>query len=97
VSRPSEGGTVSEVEDQRGDGEIGTCHVCGRTFPTQEELSKHPMDDHDGELLVDPGSDEQGKHQAPSVPTPSGGTNPVPDDSTSGEDGSGAGHGGITS
>ncbi len=55
------------------------------------------MDDHDGEMLVDSGSDEQGKHQAPSVPTPSGGTDPVPEDSTSGEDGSGAGHGGITS
>ncbi len=87
---------MSEVEDQRGDGEIGTCHVCGRTFPTQEELSKHLMDDHDGELLVDPDSDEQGKHEAPSVSAPSDGTNQVPD-STSGEDGSGTSHGGITS
>ena len=88
---------MSEVEDQRGDGEIGTCHVCARTFPTQEELSKHLMDDHDGELLVDPDGDEQGKHQAPGVPTRSGGTDPVREDSTSGEDGSGAGRGGVTS
>ena len=42
---------VSERENQRGDGEIGTCHVCGRIFSTQEELSKHLMDDHDGEIL----------------------------------------------
>jgi len=44
---------VSERDVQRGDGEIGTCHVCGRTFSTQEELSKHLMDDHDGEMLGD--------------------------------------------
>ncbi len=42
---------MTERTEQRGDGEIGTCHVCGRTFATQEELSAHLMDDHDGELL----------------------------------------------
>ena len=44
---------MTERDEQRGDGEIGTCHVCGRTFPTQEELSKHLMDDHEGEILVE--------------------------------------------
>ena len=86
VGRSYEGGTVSEVQDQRGDGEIGVCHVCGQTFPTQEELSKHLMDDHDGELLAGSDTDE-----------PSGSTDRVDDDSSSGEDGSGAGHGGVTS
>ncbi len=31
-----------------GDGEIGTCHVCGATFATQEELSKHLIDANEG-------------------------------------------------
>jgi hypothetical protein len=39
---------VSERATQRGDGEIGTCHVCGATFATQEELSKHLIDVNDG-------------------------------------------------
>jgi hypothetical protein len=39
---------VSERTTQRGDGEIGTCHVCGATFATQEELSKHLFDANDG-------------------------------------------------
>jgi hypothetical protein len=39
---------VSERTTQRGDGEIGTCHVCGATFATQEELSKHLIDAADG-------------------------------------------------
>ncbi len=38
---------MSEVDEQRGDAEVGTCHVCRRTFETQEELSKHLMDEHD--------------------------------------------------
>jgi hypothetical protein len=38
---------VSEVERQGGDPEVDTCHVCGRTFATQEELSKHLLDDHE--------------------------------------------------
>jgi hypothetical protein len=39
---------MSEREKQRGDPEVGTCHVCGETFPTQEELSKHLIDTHGG-------------------------------------------------
>jgi hypothetical protein len=39
---------VSERTTQRGEGEIGTCHVCGATFATQEELSKHLIDADDG-------------------------------------------------
>ena len=42
---------MSERFHQGGDPEIGTCHVCGRTFPTQEELSQHLMDDHEDETL----------------------------------------------
>jgi Zinc finger, C2H2 type len=44
---------MSERTDQSGDHEIGTCHVCGRTFPTQEELSRHLMDEHESEKLDD--------------------------------------------
>ena len=45
---------MSEREMQQGDAELGRCHVCGRTYPTQEELAKHLMDDHDeGETLGD--------------------------------------------
>lgn len=39
---------MSERETQRGDAEVGECHVCGETFPTQEELSKHLIDAHEG-------------------------------------------------
>jgi len=42
---------MSEMETQSGDGETGRCHVCGQTFPTQEELSKHLMDVHEGQEL----------------------------------------------
>lgn len=44
---------MTEMDAQRGDGEVGTCHICDREFPTQEELSKHLMDDHDAETLAD--------------------------------------------
>jgi hypothetical protein len=39
---------MSERETRRGDPEVGVCHVCGETFPTQEELSKHLIDAHEG-------------------------------------------------
>jgi hypothetical protein len=46
---------VSE-RTQHGDGEIDTCHVCGATFATQEELSKHLIDAHDGLGRMGPGA-----------------------------------------
>ena len=42
---------MSEVDEQRGDSEIGKCHVCGSEFLSQEELSKHLMDVHGEDLL----------------------------------------------
>lgn len=50
---------MSEREDQSGDDEIGTCHICGRTFSTQEELSKHLMDEHAGERLPEGSGDSR--------------------------------------
>jgi hypothetical protein len=44
---------MSEVDEQRGDSEIGKCHVCGSEFSSQEELSKHLMDVHGEDLLPD--------------------------------------------
>jgi hypothetical protein len=32
---------MSERTEQRGDPEIGVCHVCGQTFETQLALSEH--------------------------------------------------------
>jgi hypothetical protein len=62
---------MSERETQGGDDELGRCHICGRTFSTQEELSHHLMDEHEErETLGDPrhvdettgssGNDEEG-------------------------------------
>jgi hypothetical protein len=45
---------MSEIDEQRGGGEVGRCHVCGREFASQEDLSQHLMDAHDEELLPDP-------------------------------------------
>jgi hypothetical protein len=42
---------MTERTEQRGDHEVGTCHICGVTFPTQQQLAGHLMDDHDGEIL----------------------------------------------
>jgi len=50
---------TSEREEQSGDKEIGTCHICGRTFSTQEELSKHLMDEHAGERLPEGSGDSR--------------------------------------
>jgi hypothetical protein len=46
---------MSEIDEQRGDGEVGRCHVCGSEFASQEDLSKHLMDAHDEDLLPDAG------------------------------------------
>jgi hypothetical protein len=48
---------MGEADEQRGDSEIGTCHVCGSEFPSQEDLSKHLMDAHQEDLLPQ-GEDE---------------------------------------
>ena len=45
--------SVSERKKQSGDGELGTCHVCGATFPTQEELADHLREGHEGQDLGD--------------------------------------------
>lgn len=42
---------MTEVDEQRGDREIGTCHVCGSEFSSQEDLSKHLMDVHGEDSL----------------------------------------------
>lgn len=44
---------MSEVDQQGGDPELGTCHVCGETFPSQAELSKHLLEAHEEEPGVD--------------------------------------------
>ena len=36
---------MNERTGQRGDPEVGVCHVCGQSFDTQEELSEHLMED----------------------------------------------------
>jgi hypothetical protein len=43
---------MTERDEQEGAEEIGTCHICGKTFPTQEEMSRHMMDAHEGEGLA---------------------------------------------
>jgi hypothetical protein len=50
---------MSEIEDQQGDRETGTCHICEQEFPTQEELSKHLMDAHTDEGLSDASDEPQ--------------------------------------
>ena len=48
---------MTEVDEQRGDSEVGTCHLCGSEFSSQEELSKHLMDVHEQDVL--PGSRDE--------------------------------------
>jgi hypothetical protein len=43
---------VSERERQGGAEETGVCHVCGEAFDTQEELSKHLLDEHGEDVLT---------------------------------------------
>jgi hypothetical protein len=38
--------TMSERENQGGDGEIAVCHVCGKKYASQELLSEHLMEEH---------------------------------------------------
>lgn len=42
---------MTERTEQRGDPEIGVCHVCGQEFDTQLALSKHLMDVHEEDVL----------------------------------------------
>jgi hypothetical protein len=49
---------VSERETQTGDGEVGTCHICGQTFSFQEELSKHLIEEHGDEGLASEEEDD---------------------------------------
>jgi hypothetical protein len=42
---------MAERENQGGDEETGVCHVCGRTFPSQEELSRHLLAEHGEDQL----------------------------------------------
>jgi hypothetical protein len=42
---------MGEADEQRGNSEIGTCHVCGEEFASQEDLSKHLMEAHQEELF----------------------------------------------
>lgn len=49
---------MTERDEQAGDEEIATCHMCGRTFPTQVELSQHLIDSHDDDGLPEPGATE---------------------------------------
>jgi hypothetical protein len=51
---------VSEREAQDGDGELARCHICEQTFPTQEELSKHLMDEHAEEATLGDRREAQG-------------------------------------
>jgi hypothetical protein len=42
---------MTEQDEQRGDPEVGVCHVCGQEFVTQLALSQHLMDAHEGDVL----------------------------------------------
>jgi hypothetical protein len=42
---------MTEQDEQRGDPEIGVCHVCGQEFDTQLALSQHLMDVHADDVL----------------------------------------------
>lgn len=50
----TDGSEEDWMTERGGDEKIGTCRTCGQTFPTQEELSKHMMDAHEGERLPTP-------------------------------------------
>lgn len=44
---------MTEGDTQRGDGELGTCHVCGDVFSTQEALIRHLEEAHEEDRLVE--------------------------------------------
>lgn len=44
---------MTERTEQRGDPEVGICHICGQEFDTQLALSQHLLREHDGDGLVD--------------------------------------------
>ena len=56
MSRPTDSKEdwMTETDEQGGDAEIATCHMCGQTFPTQVGLSQHLMDAHDDDGLSTP-------------------------------------------
>jgi hypothetical protein len=43
---------MTEHDEQRGDPEVGVCHVCGEGFDTQLALSQHLMDTHEEDVLI---------------------------------------------
>ena len=43
---------MTEQDEQRGDPEVGVCHVCGEEFDTQLDLSQHLMDTHEEDVLI---------------------------------------------
>jgi hypothetical protein len=59
---------MTERTEQRGDPEIANCHICGKRFPTQEELSRHLMEDHDGDTLEDAHADATGDEGPSAAP-----------------------------
>lgn len=44
---------MTERTEQRGDPEVGICHVCEQVFDTQLALSEHLMHEHVGDVLID--------------------------------------------
>ena len=53
IARTEMDDLVTERDEQGGDPELGTCHICGKEFRTQEELSKRLMDVHPDDALGD--------------------------------------------
>lgn len=39
------------MESQLTGGETGHCDICGKLFPTEEDLSKHLADEHPDDTL----------------------------------------------
>ena len=43
---------MSERIEQGGDGELGTCHICGEVFSTQQLLADHLREQHEEDTLA---------------------------------------------